>query len=96
MFCFCCCFVGFFCCFLKVSDGVIAPGFCSEALEILKKKKGGKYCVLQVLCVFFIYMLDLCVHSHSKYGLETQLKSLFYLFVRLYAILCKVHGSLNL
>ena len=31
-------------------------------------------------------------HSHSKYGLETQLKSLFYLFVRLYAILCTVHG----
>ena len=26
----------------------------------------------------------------SKYGLETQLKSLFYLFVRLYAILCTV------
>ena len=32
------------------------------------------------------------IHSHSKYGLETQLKSLFYLFVRLYAILCTVHG----
>ena len=30
------------------------------------------------------------IHSHSKYGLETQLKSLFYLFVRLYAILCTV------
>ena len=29
-------------------------------------------------------------HSHSKYGLETQLKSLFYLFVRIYAILCTV------
>ena len=29
----------------------------------------------------------LFTHSHSKYGLETQLKSLFYLFVRLYAIL---------
>lgn len=32
----------------EVSDGVIAPGFEAEALEILKKKKGGKYCVLQV------------------------------------------------
>ena len=30
-------------------------------------------------------------HSHSKYGLETQLKSLFYLFVHLYADLCMVH-----
>lgn len=32
----------------EVSDGVIAPGYSSEALEILKKKKAGKYCVLQV------------------------------------------------
>ena len=35
---------------------------------------------------------SMLTHSHSKYGLETQLKSLFYLFVRLYAILCTVHG----
>ena len=34
--------------FLQVSDGVIAPGYTDEALEILKKKKGGKYCVLKV------------------------------------------------
>ena len=27
-----------------------------------------------------------CTHCHSKYGLETQLKSLFYLFVRLYGL----------
>ena len=32
----------------EVSDGVIAPGFDEGALEILKKKKGGKYCVLQM------------------------------------------------
>lgn len=32
----------------EVSDGVIAPGYSEEALEILKKKKGGKYCVLQI------------------------------------------------
>lgn len=32
----------------EVSDGIIAPGFEPEALEILKKKKGGKYCVLQI------------------------------------------------
>lgn len=32
----------------EVSDGVIAPGYEPEALEILRKKKGGKYCVLQV------------------------------------------------
>lgn len=33
----------------EVSDGIIAPGYSPEALEILKKKKGGKYCVLQVI-----------------------------------------------
>lgn len=32
----------------EVSDGVIAPGYEAAALEILKKKKGGKYLVLQM------------------------------------------------
>lgn len=32
----------------EVSDGVIAPGYEPEALDLLKKKKGGKYCVLQI------------------------------------------------
>jgi phosphoribosylaminoimidazolecarboxamide formyltransferase/IMP cyclohydrolase len=32
----------------EVSDGVIAPGYEPEALEILRKKKAGKYCVLQM------------------------------------------------
>ena len=32
----------------EVSDGVIAPGFRPEALEILKQKKGGAYPVLQI------------------------------------------------
>ncbi|OLN88527.1 Bifunctional purine biosynthesis protein ADE17 [Colletotrichum chlorophyti] len=32
----------------EVSDGVIAPGYEPAALEILKKKKGGKYLVLQI------------------------------------------------
>jgi phosphoribosylaminoimidazolecarboxamide formyltransferase/IMP cyclohydrolase len=32
----------------EVSDGIIAPGYAPEALEVLRKKKGGKYCVLEV------------------------------------------------
>ncbi len=32
----------------EVSDGVIAPGFTDEAMEILKQKKGGKYVVIQI------------------------------------------------
>ena len=32
----------------EVSDGVIAPAYDAEALEILKKKKQGKYTVLQI------------------------------------------------
>jgi len=32
----------------EVSDGIIAPGYTPEALDVLKKKKGGGYCVLQV------------------------------------------------
>jgi len=32
----------------EVSDGIIAPGFEPEALEVLRAKKGGKYCVLKI------------------------------------------------
>ncbi len=34
--------------FREVSDGVIAPDYDEEALEILKKKKKGNYCVLKI------------------------------------------------
>uniref|UniRef100_A0A182IMK8 Bifunctional purine biosynthesis protein ATIC n=1 Tax=Anopheles atroparvus TaxID=41427 RepID=A0A182IMK8_ANOAO len=32
----------------EVSDGIIAPGYTEEALELLRKKKNGSYCVLQI------------------------------------------------
>ena len=32
----------------EVSDGVIAPGYEPEALEMLKAKKNGNYCVIQM------------------------------------------------
>ena len=32
----------------EVSDGVIAPGYEPEALEILKSKKNGNYCVIEI------------------------------------------------
>jgi phosphoribosylaminoimidazolecarboxamide formyltransferase/IMP cyclohydrolase len=32
----------------EVSDGVIAPGFTDEAMEILRQKKNGNYCVIQI------------------------------------------------
>ncbi len=32
----------------EVSDGVIAPGYTQEALNILKAKKGGKYNIVQI------------------------------------------------
>lgn len=32
----------------EVSDGVIAPGFTQEALAILRQKKNGNYCVIQI------------------------------------------------
>ena len=32
----------------EVSDGIIAPGYSPEALQVLKQKKAGKYCVLEV------------------------------------------------
>ena len=32
----------------EVSDGIIAPDYTDEALEILKSKKKGNYCILQI------------------------------------------------
>lgn len=32
----------------EVSDGIIAPGYTDEALEILKSKKGGSYNIIQI------------------------------------------------
>ncbi len=32
----------------EVSDGIIAPGYEPKALELLKKKKQGGYCVIQI------------------------------------------------
>ena len=32
----------------EVSDGVIAPGYSDEALEILRAKRKGTYCVIQI------------------------------------------------
>lgn len=32
----------------EISDGVIAPGYTDEALEILKQKRGGKYNIIEI------------------------------------------------
>ena len=32
----------------EVSDGIVAPGYTDEALELLKAKKKGNYCVIQI------------------------------------------------
>ncbi|MBR6217579.1 MAG: phosphoribosylaminoimidazolecarboxamide formyltransferase [Eubacterium sp.] len=32
----------------EVSDGIVAPGYDEDALEILKSKKNGNYCVIQI------------------------------------------------
>ncbi len=32
----------------EVSDGVIAPGYSQEALSILRQKKNGSYCIIQI------------------------------------------------
>ena len=63
----------------EVSDGVIAPGYEPEALEILKAKKGGIYLVLQIdpeyrpegKEVHTIFGLDL-VQDHNNWIPDTE------------------------
>ena len=52
----------------EVSDGVIAPAYCEEALEILKKKKGGKYLVLQIEESYE----PQAVETRTVYGMQMQ------------------------
>lgn len=47
----------------EVSDGIIAPGYSPEALEVLKKKKAGKYCVLEVRSLDYTARLRLLTLS---------------------------------
>ena len=54
----------------EVSDGVIAPGYSPEALEILQKKKGGKYTVLQMDPAYEPAELE----TRQVYGLHMQQK----------------------
>ena len=42
----------------QVSDGIIAPGYEPAALEILSKKKGGAYCVIQVGMLLFKHLCE--------------------------------------
>ncbi len=42
----------------EVSDGVIAPGYTVEALEILKTKKGGKYNVIEIDSNYVPYAIE--------------------------------------
>lgn len=52
----------------EVSDGVVAPGYEPEALEILRKKKGGKYCVLQMDPTFQPSLVE----SRQVYGITLE------------------------
>lgn len=54
----------------EVSDGVIAPGYSEEALELLKKKKNGKYCILQIDPNYNPENLE----SRKVYGITLQQK----------------------
>ncbi|EMR08685.1 phosphoribosylaminoimidazolecarboxamide formyltransferase/IMP cyclohydrolase [Pneumocystis murina B123] len=52
----------------EVSDGVIAPAYEEDALEILKKKKNGKYCILQMN---YDYEPPL-IETRQVYGISLQ------------------------
>ncbi len=72
----------------EVSDGIVAPGYSPEALEILGKKKGGKYCVLQArrrAIILQIYSINIApqidpnyvpdsVETRQVYGVSLQQK----------------------
>lgn len=54
----------------EVSDGIIAPGYHPEALEILKKKKNGSYCILQIDAAYEPTEIE----SKTLFGLHLEQK----------------------
>lgn len=52
----------------EVSDGIIAPGFDPSALEVLKKKKGGKYCILEMDPAFEPHNVE----TRTLFGLKLE------------------------
>jgi phosphoribosylaminoimidazolecarboxamide formyltransferase / IMP cyclohydrolase len=54
----------------EVSDGIIAPSFDTEAFEILKKKKGGSYCILEINPDYE----PSAIESRTLYGLHLEQK----------------------
>lgn len=52
----------------EVSDGVIAPGYSDEALNLLKKKKSGKYLVLQIDETYE----PAAIETRTVYGMKLQ------------------------
>ncbi|KAL9713847.1 bifunctional phosphoribosylaminoimidazolecarboxamide formyltransferase/IMP cyclohydrolase [Leucoagaricus gongylophorus] len=52
----------------EVSDGIIAPGYTPEALDVLSKKKGGKYCVLEIDSKY----MPPAVETRQVYGVSLQ------------------------
>ncbi|EGN92098.1 hypothetical protein SERLA73DRAFT_164227 [Serpula lacrymans var. lacrymans S7.3] len=54
----------------EVSDGIIAPGYTPEALDVLKKKKAGKYCVLQMDPKY----TPPAIETRQVYGIHMQQK----------------------
>ncbi|CAG5129925.1 unnamed protein product [Candidula unifasciata] len=54
----------------EVSDGVVAPGYEPAALDILKKKKSGGYCVLQIDPEYSPAELE----TRTLYGIQMEQK----------------------
>ncbi|XP_071942996.1 bifunctional purine biosynthesis protein ATIC-like [Antedon mediterranea] len=52
----------------EVSDGIIAPGYEVEALEILSKKKDGKYLVLKIDANYTPDIME----TRTLYGIQMQ------------------------
>lgn len=52
----------------EVSDGVVAPAYSNEALDILSKKKGGKYLVLQIEESYEPQAIE----TRTVYGMQMQ------------------------
>lgn len=56
-----------------ISDGIMAPAYTEEALEILKSKKGGKYIIVEASMEYYNRLTDSGWEESKKlYGVELK------------------------
>lgn len=73
----------------EVSDGVIAPGYDADALEVLRKKKNGGYCVLEMDAAYEPALIErktlfglVLEQRRNDARIDAKVSNIMYIFIK--------------